>query len=118
MERDIYTKLVGKISRVAEKVNALSEGSTEALEEITRPARADVSVLEYAIGLTEGIHFYTTNQNTEGNPTESSYAFIIYRASTGITIIGICLAGRAMYINASSNDGTSYGGWKQFSMEA
>lgn len=117
MERDIYLKLVGKLHSVAEKVNALFEDNTEAFEEITRPTRADVSVLEYAVGLTEGIHFYTTNQNTEGNPTESSYAFIIYKASTGITILGICLAGRAMYINASNNNGSTYNGWKQFSME-
>ena len=85
------------------------------LQDITRPSRQSTSVLTYAVGLSEGIHFYTTSGGVSGNPASSgSFMFIIFRASTGVTILGLPLASRQLYINSSQDNGANYLGWKEF----
>ena len=46
-----------------------------------------VSVKTYSASLQEGIHFYSTGGHTDDAPTTASFAYLIYRRSTGITIL-------------------------------
>ena len=101
-------KLKTSLSTVNNSVSGLSDQVTA----IECPQRANVSVLTYAKNLSEGIHFYTTSGGTEGNPASGSHAFIIFCAATGVTILGMTLASRDLYVNASNNSGESYSGWK------
>ena len=97
------------------------KGGTVALtsnidDAVTRSTRANVSVLTYATSLSEGIHFYTTVGNTADNPGVGSHMFMIFRASTGITVFGMALSSRDAFLNASANNGSTWGGWKAFSL--
>lgn len=96
----------------------MSDGSTvqSSLDSISNPSRASVSVLTYAVGLSEGIHFYTTSTNTADNPATGSHMFMIFKAATGITVFGMSLASRDAFLNASSNSGNTWSGWKAFSL--
>lgn len=96
----------------------MSDGSTvqSSLDSISNPSRASVSVLTYAVGLSEGIHFYTTSANTADNPATGSHMFMIFKAATGITVFGMSLASRGAFLNASANSGNTWSGWKAFSL--
>lgn len=75
-----------------------------------------VSVKTYSASLQEGIHFYSTSSNTADAPTTSSFAYIIFRRATGITILAMALAARELYMSASSNNGSTWSAWQKIAM--
>lgn len=83
-----------------------------------RMNRASVSVLTYAQSCSEGIHFYATTGDTADNPITASHAFMIFKASSGITIFALSLGSRNAYINATNDGGSTWSGWKHFSEDA
>lgn len=92
----------------------LYDSNTTVKEKIdeTNAERMSTSILTYAASLNDGFYLKQTASGTTDNPTSaSSYLHLIYRYSTGITILAIRNASREMYINASANSGSTWSGW-------
>lgn len=75
-----------------------------------------VSVKTYSVSLQEGIHFYSTGGNTADAPTTSSFAYIIFRRGTGITILAMTLGRRELYMAASVDSGSTWSDWQEIAM--
>ena len=83
-------------------------------------SRSSTSVLTFAKNQPKGgVCFYATVGSAPDNPDEKSYFFIIYsNEDTAICILAIGNGSREMYLNTSTNSGTTWGGWKAVTMSA
>lgn len=79
-------------------------------------AASGVSVKTYSVSLPEGVHFYSTGGHTDDAPTTSSFAYIIFRRATGITILAMPLGQRELYMASSVDNGSTWSAWQAVAM--